>query len=194
VIERCPTCGGKRDDEPREFVHACGCVIAPSDVFTCERAYIEGRGDVREPTWMATGGPCTGFHPTRDGAITAWRKERYRRLLEAKAEPQTSMLEMDAALKELYERRTAKTIADLMAENWGRWTLLGTHRFDDGVQEILLHADGEFCGLYITESDMCVGIDKVAPQVWEAIRSDRVPPPVEGFEERHSLKGRMGES
>lgn len=79
--ERCPTCGGPRDDEPREFYELCGCAIAPSFVGRTpgETDELE-EGEERQ--WMASSPGFFEIHPTREGAIAAWRKERVRRLEE----------------------------------------------------------------------------------------------------------------
>lgn len=62
-------------------MHACGCVIAPYFARQLktrgERVWAVGGRDADTPYAYAE-------HPTRDGAIAAWRKERYRRLVEAR--------------------------------------------------------------------------------------------------------------
>lgn len=76
----CPTCGTQRRErgEVRVHVWRCGCPVRPVNCNWYPRAcdpYSDKFGGPSERIWWAAGhGAKSAEHPTRDGAIAAWRE------------------------------------------------------------------------------------------------------------------------
>lgn len=67
---KCERCGGPAPVEGDTYRHywPCGCAVTPAKVFEAPSPRNNG-----ERVWYARGLGTTQMHPTRDGAIAAWR-------------------------------------------------------------------------------------------------------------------------